>query len=151
MAKVIYIASGGNTDDQFNVIAIEKNLYEDIKNGKYYVNRSGGGIDFNWFMDCLYDSIDDDIADSIYDFVVEFKGNIIDENEDIAAIPVEVVDAISRRYGIKKNKIEELFNMASLSTSYNDDFAGTSSIPELEIKFNGELNTYSIVNVTSLW
>lgn len=150
MAKVIYIAGGGNTDDNFNVIAIEKNLYEDIKNGKYYVNRSGRGIDFSYFQDCLYDSIDDDVADSIYDFVVEFKGNIIDENEDIAAIPVEVVDAISRRYGIKKNKIEELFDEV-MSKTFDDDFEGTSSIPELEIKFNGELNTYSIVNVTTLW
>lgn len=151
MTKVIYIAGGGNTDDQFNVIAIEKNLYEDIKNGKYYVPRFGGGIDFNWFQDCLYDAIDDDIADSIYDFVVEFKGNIIDENENIAAIPVEVVDAISRRFGIKKSKIEELFDVASLSKMYDNDFEGSSSISELEIKYDGEINTYSIVNVTTLW
>ena len=76
---------------------------------------------------------------------------IIDENEDITAIPVEVVDAISRRFGIKKSKIEKLFDVASLSKMYDNDFEGSSSIPELEIKYDGEINTYSIVNVTTLW
>ena len=151
MVKVINLAGGGNTDAHFSVVAIEKNLYEDIKNGRYYVNRFGGGIDFDWFQDCLYAFIDEDIADSIYDFIVEFEGNIIDENEEIAAIPVEVVDAISRRFGIKKVKIEELFGDASLSTSYNNDFEGSSSISNLEIKYGGELNTYAIVTVTTLW
>lgn len=150
MVKVINLAGGGNTDDNFNVIAIEKNLYEDIKKGKYYVNRSGGGIDFSYFQDCLYDSIDDDIEDSIYDFVVEFKGNVIDDCEDIAAIPVEVVDAVSRRFGIKRDVIEELFDEV-MSKTFDNDFEGTSSVSELEIKFDGEINTYSIVNVTTLW
>ena len=151
MVKVINLAGGRNTDAPFSVVAIEKNLYEDIKNGRYYVNRFGGGIDFDEFKDCLYDFADEDIADSIYDFIVEFEGNIIDENGDIAAIPVEIVDAISRRFEIKTVLIEELFDDAYLSTSYNNDFEGSSSISNLEIKYGGELNTYAIVTVTTLF
>ena len=151
MVKVINLAGGRNTDAPFSVVAIEKNLYEDIKNGRYYVNLFGGRIDFDWLQDCLYDFIDEDIADFIYDFIVKFEGNIIDENEDITAIPVEVVDTISRRFGIKKVKIEELFDDAFLSTSYNNNFEGSSSISKLEIKYGGELNTYAIVTATTLW
>lgn len=157
MTKIINIANGSNTNGNFNVIAIEKNLYKDIKNGKYYVNHSGNPIDFSYFRNCFsffqdygkY-SIDDDVLESIFDFIRKFEGNILNDNKGIFAIPIEIIDAIVKKFKVNKNYIENIFDEA-MNKTFDNSFENTASISELEIKINGETNTYTIINVTTNW
>ena len=149
MEKIIHLAGGGTEHDQVNVFAIEKNFYNDIKSGKYYVEPIGGEIWFDYFQDDICDSLDKDIANSIIDFIKNFENNIRDEDGCINAIPIEIIDIISEKFDVDRETIEEIFN-ETMSKKYNDAF-GESLISELEIKYKGESNIYSIVNVTTLW